>query len=41
LVDFGDTIPYEAALEGVRKVSTPMSQRLEREAAERLGLIAR
>ena len=40
LVDFGDTIPYEAALVGARQVSTPTSQRLEREAAERLGLIA-
>lgn len=41
LVDFGDAIPYEAALVGARQVSTPTSQRLEREAAERLGLIAR
>ncbi len=40
LVDFGGTIPYEAALVGARQVSTPTSQRLEREAAERLGLIA-
>lgn len=35
LVDFGDDIPYEAALVGARQVSTPTSQRLEREAAER------
>jgi uncharacterized phage-associated protein len=40
LVEFGDDIPYEAALVGARQVSTPTSQRLEREAADRLGLIA-
>lgn len=40
LVDLGDDIPYEAALVGARQVSTPTSQRLEREAAERLGLIS-
>ncbi len=40
LVEFGETIPYEAALVGARQVSTPTSQRLEREAAERLGLLA-
>lgn len=40
LVDFGDTIPYEAALVGARQVSTPTSQRREREAAGRLGLLA-
>jgi Protein of unknown function (DUF4065) len=40
LVDFGDDIPYESALVGARQVSTPTSRRLEREAAERLGLIA-
>jgi uncharacterized phage-associated protein len=40
LVDFGDDIPYEAALVGARQVSTPTSKRLEREVAERLGLIA-
>jgi hypothetical protein len=40
LVDFGDDIPYEAALVGAHQVSTPTSQRLEREAAERFGLIA-
>lgn len=40
LVEFGDDIPYEAALVGARQVSTPTSRRLEREAAERLGLIA-
>ncbi len=39
LVDFGDTIPYEAALVGARQVSTPTAQRLQREAATRLGLI--
>lgn len=40
LVDFGDTIPYEAALVGARQVSTSTSQRLERKAAGQLGLIA-
>jgi uncharacterized phage-associated protein len=40
LVEFGDDIPYEAALVGARQVSTPTSKRLEREAAERLGLVA-
>jgi Protein of unknown function (DUF4065) len=40
LVDFGDTIPYEAALVGARQLSTPTSQRLQRETAERLGLAA-
>jgi uncharacterized phage-associated protein len=40
LVDFGDDIPYAAALVGARQVSTPTSKRLEREVAERLGLIA-
>ena len=40
LVEFGEDIPYEAALVGSRQVSTPTSQRLEREAAERLGLVA-
>lgn len=39
LVDFSETIPYEAALVGGRQVSTPTSQRLEREAAQRLGLL--
>jgi uncharacterized phage-associated protein len=39
LVEFGDDIPYEAALVGARQVSTPTSKRLEREVAERLGLI--
>jgi uncharacterized phage-associated protein len=41
LVEFGDDIPHEAALVGARQVSTPTSQRLEREAAEWFGLIAR
>lgn len=40
LVDFGDDIPYEAALVGARQVSTPTSRRLEKEAAERLGLLS-
>lgn len=40
LVDFGEDIPYEAALVGARQVSTPTSRRLEREAAEHFGLIA-
>ena len=40
LVDFGADIPYEAALVGARQVSTPTSQRLEQEAAERLGLLS-
>ncbi|MDO8389042.1 MAG: Panacea domain-containing protein [Actinomycetota bacterium] len=40
LVELGDDIPYEAALVGARQVSTPTSQRLVREAAERLGLVA-
>jgi hypothetical protein len=39
LVDEGDVIPYEAALVGVRQVSTPTSRRLEREVAERYGLL--
>jgi hypothetical protein len=39
LVGEGDVIPYEAALVGARQVSTPTTQRLEREAAERLGLL--
>lgn len=38
LVEDGETIPYEAALVGARQVSTPTSQRLEREVAERFGL---
>lgn len=40
LVEFGDTIPYEAALVGARQMTTPTSRRLQREAAERLGLVA-
>jgi len=39
LVDEGDVIPYEAALVGARQVSTPTSRRLEREVAERYGLL--
>ncbi|MGE0000293.1 MAG: Panacea domain-containing protein [Ilumatobacteraceae bacterium] len=39
LVDFGDDIPYEAALVGARQIATPTTRRLEREAAERLGLL--
>lgn len=39
LVDEGDTIPYEAALVGATQVSTPTSRRLEREVAERYGLL--
>lgn len=39
LVDFGDDIPYEAALVGARQVATPTSRRLEQEAAARLGLL--
>lgn len=40
LVDFGDDNPHEAASAGARQVSTPTSQRLEREAAERFGRVA-
>jgi hypothetical protein len=40
LVEFGDDIPYEAALVGARQVPTPTSQRLERETAVRFGLLA-
>lgn len=40
LTEMGETIPYAAALVGARQVSTPTSRRLEREAAERFGLIA-
>jgi uncharacterized phage-associated protein len=40
LVGFGEDIPYEAALVGARQVSTSTSRRLEREVAERLGLLA-
>lgn len=39
LVDEGDVIPYEAALVGARQVSTPTSRRLQREVAERYGLL--
>jgi hypothetical protein len=39
LVDEGDVIPYEAALVGARQVSTPTSRRLQREVAERHGLL--
>ena len=40
LTEIGETIPYAAALVGSRQVSTPTSRRLEREAAERFGLVA-
>ncbi|MCB0981010.1 MAG: SocA family protein, partial [Ilumatobacter sp.] len=39
LVDFGDDIPYEAALVGARQVSTPTSRRLQHEAAAQAGLL--
>jgi hypothetical protein len=39
LVGEGEVIPYEAALVGARQVSTPTTQRLEQEAAERFGLL--
>lgn len=39
LVDEGDVIPYEAALVGARQASTPTSQRLQREVAERHGYL--
>ncbi|MFN3219850.1 MAG: Panacea domain-containing protein [Acidimicrobiales bacterium] len=39
LTEMGETIPYAAALVGNRQVSTPTSRRLEREAAERYGLV--
>ncbi len=39
LVDEGEVIPYEAALVGARQVSTPTSRRLQREVAERRGLL--
>ena len=39
LVEEGDVIPYEAALVGARQLSTPTSLRLEREVAERYGLL--
>jgi Protein of unknown function (DUF4065) len=39
LVDDGEVIPYEAALVGARQVSTPTTQRLEREVAARHGLL--
>ena len=39
LVDEGEVIPYEAALVGARQVSTPTSRRLQRDVAERLGLL--
>ena len=40
LVEFGDDIPYEAALVGARQVPTPTTRRLERDTAERFGLLA-
>lgn len=39
LVEFNDTIPYEAALVGAPQVDTPTRRRLEHEAAVRLGLL--
>jgi hypothetical protein len=39
LVDEGDVITYEAALVGARQVSTPTSRRLQREVADRHGLL--
>jgi hypothetical protein len=39
LVADGEVIPYDAALVGARQVSTPASRRLEREVAERHGLL--
>jgi hypothetical protein len=38
VTEFGDTIPYEAALLGARQVSTPTSRRLSRDVAERYGI---
>ena len=40
LVDFGDDIPYEAALVGARQVSAPTSRRLQHEAAAQAGLLS-
>lgn len=39
LVQDGDEIPYEAALVGARQVPTATSRRLERDVAERHGLL--
>jgi uncharacterized phage-associated protein len=39
LVEFGDAIPYEAALLGAAQISTPTSRRLERHAASQHGLL--
>ena len=39
LVEFGDTIPYEAALLGAAQVSTPTSRRLQRTTASQHGLL--
>jgi len=39
MVEFGETIPYEAALVGARQLSTPTTRRLERAVAERRGLL--
>jgi len=38
-VQFGETIPYEAALLGATQLSTPTTRRLERSVAERRGLL--
>jgi hypothetical protein len=39
LVEYGEDIPYVAALVGARQVSTPTTRRLEHDAAERHGLL--
>lgn len=39
LVNDGDVIPYEAALVGARQVPTATSKRLERDVAERYGML--
>lgn len=40
LVNEGDEIPYASALANARQVATPTSRRLERDAAERFGLLS-
>ena len=39
LVEEGDVIPYEAAFVGASQVVTPTSERLQRDVAERYGLL--
>lgn len=39
LVEFGETIPYEAALLGAEQISTPTRRRLEEAAASAHGLL--